>query len=506
MEINYFDLSGGINQSLTKTELGLDTKNLYWADSKNVEIFENKGIRKQKGNTLLFELPESDGITSMREMECDDIYKLVVTTLSGKIYIYQENSSNLILLEKTLSGKNVKMVPFLRGMLVSTESDPLFYIKNNEYYEVENCNLIDSHGQNIIPQCIETYRGRVWCSCGSTVYYSALGTYNDFIQESDAGYINDFYTDTADITALASYKDYLAIYKKERVYLLSGSSPEDFAIIPFADKGAYADSAVVNVDNKQYFLSSGIYALEQVGELNQIRLGSEISKNISSEFSKINQNRISSAIALHYQNNHQMWFLFPYNNDNYFHTIWINDYVNHSWYKRVLPQNITYAAIFHNNVISADSEGHVYKEYTGSTFNGAIIDFMWKSPFLSFNHPHHRKMIDEFYFVLDDNYDNRFLFSVYKDFDENYCEDKERIYARRLNQLTWADDSMTDNPDCFWPTDDSNIPVWAIGADNIEKAEICGSSYSVQLCVEGHNIDDNCSIIGLQFREIYNDD
>ena len=53
MEINYFDLSGGINQASTKTELGLDTKNIFWTDSKNVEILQNRGIIKQKGNECL---------------------------------------------------------------------------------------------------------------------------------------------------------------------------------------------------------------------------------------------------------------------------------------------------------------------------------------------------------------------------------------------------------------------------------------------------------------------
>ena len=41
METFYYNLSGGINQSTTKTELGLNTKNIYWADSQNVEIFQN---------------------------------------------------------------------------------------------------------------------------------------------------------------------------------------------------------------------------------------------------------------------------------------------------------------------------------------------------------------------------------------------------------------------------------------------------------------------------------
>ena len=36
MEVAYYNLSGGINQSLTKTELGLDTKKIYWSDAENV--------------------------------------------------------------------------------------------------------------------------------------------------------------------------------------------------------------------------------------------------------------------------------------------------------------------------------------------------------------------------------------------------------------------------------------------------------------------------------------
>ena len=57
MEIAYYDLSGGINQALTKTELGLDTKKIYWADAENIEILQNRGIIKQNGNTEFLKLP-----------------------------------------------------------------------------------------------------------------------------------------------------------------------------------------------------------------------------------------------------------------------------------------------------------------------------------------------------------------------------------------------------------------------------------------------------------------
>lgn len=506
MDVNYFDLSGGINLASTKTELGLNPKVIYWSDSKNIEIYNNKGIIKQKGNTLIAELPESEEITGLCEMESDSLFKLVITTVSGKIYIYSDAGNRFTLLDKTLTGQNVIFAKFLRGVVVATESDEMFYIKDNDDFDTVDCNLKDKAGNVLYPACITVYKGRVWCTKDSTIYYSALGTYNDFETEDDAGYISDFHTDTADITAMSTYKDYLAVYKREKVYLLSGSNPSDFAIALFADKGSVAKSSIINVDNKQFFLSNGIYALEQVGELNQIRLGSEISLNIKDEFNNFDESRLKNTIVLHYQNKNQMWFFFPYLNDSYYHTIWINDYVNHAWYKRILPQNITTACMFKSFVVTADNLGRIYREDYGTTFNGECIDFMWKSPFLSLGNVMHRKLIDEFYFILDDLQDNKFNFSLFKDYDSEYSDDSELIYSKHYSHFIWGGDNTPDDIQYFWSNDDSDIPVWSITTNVMEKAEICGSSYAVQLCVEGSELTDNCAIIGLQFREIYNDD
>ncbi|MCM1339100.1 MAG: hypothetical protein NC191_05470 [Muribaculaceae bacterium] len=510
MEVNYFDLSGGINQASTKTELGLSPKTVYWSDSKNVEIYNSKGIIKQKGNTIMLELPEKEEVTGMKEMEADGVYKLVIATISGKIYVYSAYDDSLTLVNKTLTGKRVLLTAFLRGMLVSTESDAMFYIKNNGNYDVVECNVNDRGGKTLYPECITVYKGRICCAKESTIYYSALGSYNDFTTENDAGYINDFHTDTADITAMSTYKDYLAVYKRERVYLLTGSNPSDFAITLFADKGTMAKGSVINVDNKQYFLSNGIFALEQVGELNQIRLGSEISINIREEFDKFDRSRMKDSFVVHYQEQNKLLFFFPYMDDPYYKTIWINDYVNRAWYKRVVPQKVVTACIFNSYVLTADDKGNIYREFFGNTFNEEPIEFMWKSPFLSLGNVLHRKIIDEFYFVLDDAYDNKFHFSLYKDYDNEYCDDKELIYERHYTHFLWAPDDEdaedNDNPQYCWGTDDSEVPVWPIASSAMEKAEICGSNYSVQICVDGSDISDNCAIIGLQFREIYNDD
>lgn len=502
MEVSYYNLAGGINQALTKTELGLNTKKIYWADATNIEILQNRGIVKQKGNSLFLDIGEE--ITGITEMLSYDIPKLVITTVSGKIFIYDELHSKTNLINKTLTGRKPKFLNFLNGILIMTESDGLFYIKNNSTYDVVECGLKDLNGDILTGGIISAYKGRVWVAKNATIYYSALGSYNDFTTSDDAGYINEFYTDTGSITALHQYKDYLAIYKRNSVYLLSGTNPSDFAITLFADKGAINSSSILNVSNKQYFLSNGIFALEQVGELNQIQLGNEISLNIKDEFSSFEN--LSNTIALHYEKKNQIWYFFPYASDKYFHTIWINDYVNKAWYKRKVPQDIVTACVHNEQIYIADKNGKIYKDDYGTTFNGIPIDFMWKSPFLAITNPHHRKMIDEFYFLLDTEYDNNFKFSVFKDYDSELSDDEEHIYSVYKDHLIWADNNMPDHQPCHWGDEESSIPVWAVNKDTLEKAEISEANYSVQLCVEGNDITNSCAIIGLQFREVYIDD
>lgn len=504
MEIAYYNLAGGINQASTKTELGLDTKKVYWTDSFNVEILQSKGICKQQGNTLFLELPEKEPIVCLHELFCDDVYRLIIVTLSGKLYVYDDSTKELNSVSKVLLGKKIKCTNFLRGVVISSEKDAPFYL--NLDLSIESCNLSDNQENPIFVTSSATFRGRIWFASASTIYYSALGTYNDFQSENDAGYISDFHTDTSDIIAVKPYKDYLAIYKKDNVYLLQGTSPEDFVIIPFASKGCIAPNSIVNVENKQYFLSNGIFALEQVGELNQIQLGTEISKKIKPEIEKFNPSQLAQSFCIHYENKSQIWYFLPYPSEEFYHTVWINDYLNKAWYKRKIPQSVTTAGIFKYQVLTADNTGKIYKEDYGTTFDGQPIDFMWKSPFFAIGSPHHRKVIDEFYFILDEAYDNNFDFVVYKDYDSQSPDDIEKIYSVHLEHMIWADENTHDNLPCHWTLDEENIPVWTVSRNSLEKAEISESNYAIQLCVQGNTIQQSCAIIGLQFREIYNDD
>lgn len=512
MQTYFYKLSGGINQAASKTALGLESKTLYWSDSKNIEILQGNGIIKQRGNTLLLALEEESEIIGIHQLKENNTYNLLLTTSSGKLFVYLTNSRTFTQLNKTISGgARPNFIDFLDGVVVGSKQDELFYINKDDGFAVESCNLKDPNNNPIKSDAICVYGGRLWVADGANLHYSALGTYNNFTTSNDAGYINNFHTDTNDITALKSYKDYLAIYKRNSVYLLSGKSNEDFAIVPFADKGTASCNSVITVNNKQYFVNQGIFSLEQAGLLSQIQLGDEISLNIKPEFEKFDKSRFDEIIVLNYGIKNQIWFFIPYKNDDYFHNIWIYDYIEKAWFKRVLPQNIKSACIFNENILAADSIGNVYVEDLGSTFNGSAIEFMWKSPFLATGNSNVRKTIEEFYFILDESYDNNFNFSVCKDYDNVSKSDEDSIYSSNSQNLIWDDENSTEIPNSTWSKDseigsESVYSQWAISSNSVFKAEISEANYSVQLCVEGNKLAQGMAIIGLEFKEIYVDE
>lgn len=508
MKTYFYNLAGGINQAASKTELGLDTKKLYWSDSKNVEILQNSGIIRQKGNTLLLQLEEEEKIIALHQLKKDKTFNLLIATSSGNLYVYGVKNQSLTLINKTIDGSaRICFTDFLDGVLVLSKKDPLFYINNDDGYQTENCNLLDHNNNPVKSDVICFYKGRVWVGYGATLYYSALGKYNDFTTPADAGYINNFHTDTNNITALKIYKDYLAIYKENSVYLLSGSSEDDFKIVPFADKGTTSFSGVVNINNKQYFINQGVFSMEQAGLLSQIQLGEEITLQIKSEFENFDKSRFDEIIILHYESKNEAWYFIPYKGSEYFHTVWIYNYVNQAWFKRVIPQNITTACVLDGDILTGDSSGKIYKESFGNTFDGEAISFMWKSPFLAAGDSNVRKTIEEFYFTLDESYDNNFNFSVYKNYDSEYKDDKDLIYSTNAINLNWDGDGVNESLNCIWNDDTEDISaIWANSTDSIYKAEISESNYSVQLCIEGDSAQHNAAIIGLEFKEIYLED
>ena len=150
MEKTYYNLSGGINQASTKTELGLDTKKIYWADAENIEILQNKGICRQKGNSLFLELPAAEAVTGLHEMFAGDAYRLLITTVSGKIYVYNESPQGLQLVDKTLSGQSPFFTNFLNGTIIASEADSPFYLSCKFFRGIQRPCLVFFRFNNLL--------------------------------------------------------------------------------------------------------------------------------------------------------------------------------------------------------------------------------------------------------------------------------------------------------------------------------------------------------------------
>lgn len=642
----FYNLAGGVNCATTKTELGLDTNRMFWSDSVNVEILQNKGIVRQQGNVLMCSLEDADYTAVLDEVEIksypelvsgdvnlfvgkkilekliiewfqelsDDakalelcLYgtdtglsieqfvkrlalkevtgifeyslredkRIVFNTAGGAFFEYNPKSDVLRCLKIGLDGKaNPNYIKFLNGVIVSNGVDePFFYCPEHEkalygkaldkakqdenvkgdFEIVRSCNALSAGGQTIRGNAMAVFRSRVWIASKGNLHFSALGRFDDWSSPEDAGYINNFHADAEDITALKAYKGYLAIYKANATYLLEGNNPEDFIVTPFADKGSISPKSVVNAINKQYIYSNGVFMLEQTGDLGQIQMSSEISAVIKPAQNDFDKTRMQEAISVHYERKNQVWYYIPHKNNPYFNTIWINDYYNKAWFKRCVPQSVTTAALFDGQVVCGTADGKILLEDMSNAFEDVPVNFMWKSPFIALGNASARKEIDEFVFLLDDEVENRFKFSLYKNYDAITKDDVELVFSGDIYNMIWdgdkqgwapngvsssdtvpaegqstdgaldSDATPTENGLTDRDSDDNEKPTgpietppeqnpaikyginWAKSTETRCKAQICESNYSVQLCVEGDQFQHNCAIIGFEFNDIYFD-
>lgn len=510
MEKYFYDLSGGINKADTKTTVGLSPKKLYWADSLNVEIYQNSGVARQKGNVLKAQLPTGSENNSEVAPQINSIFEYPKTSLGvillgtndGKLYTYDTKTGSLSLKKGDLSAQTtLSFTKYNRGVFCTNGTDDPFYIQLDKSPQITPCEAVDALENEIRGTVAASFASRVWLASGSKLYYSALGNCFDWASPEDAGYIADFHTDTDEIIALKPYKEYLAIYKKDKTYLLSGSTPETFTIQGFADKGAMSQLGVTTVDNKQYFYSDGLFCLSQVGELAQIVMSSDKALLIKPELETVDIKRLSEIIVLPYEIKNQIWFFLPFADNAYLRTIWIYDYINSAWFKRHVPQAITSAGLCFGRIYTGTADGRLFLEDESNLFDTQPIPFNWKTPFFAFGRPEVPKTIEEFYFLLDENFENKFTMKIYTDFNEGEISESEVVLTYDVWTMLWDDDN------CNWADGSTTAEVlgtkWLKTLETKYKTEINEGNYSVQIEISGDTTSESAGIIGLAFKDIY---
>ncbi len=499
----FYDFSGGINTSSTKVILGYGAKKLFWDDSYNVELYKNQGVQRQNGNQSFYQ--DNEPIVAIYNYPVSTKH-FVYLTQSGKVKFFDSDANiSRVVYDYQKDINKADFALFLDGIAIAANDSLAIYLNINSSNEVSEINLTTPDGRVIHPDAMCSYASRLWLASGSTVYFSALGRFDDFESENDAGYIANFHSSTTKISAMSLYCSNLAFFKEDGVYLLSGTSPNNFAISKFADKGVLGSKTICTCNNKQYFLNSdGLFALSQVGELSQIMMSGNIASDIQEEFSLIDKTRMQHAFCVPYEKKNQIWFYVPNNEGPYYNIIFIYDFLNDCWMKRVQKnQKISCATNVFSNLYSATYDGKILMENIGNTFDGEIIDFKFSTPFLHLGKPSERKIIEDFALLLDETGQTSFYFSTTKDYIDEIRSDMDYIKSGDLNSLVWAKENEQENEyNCF---EASNDAIWAMSFENIIPLQIFDSNICVALHIEGKEKNDNFKLIGIEFKEMIND-
>ncbi len=496
----FYNLNGGINTAKTKVGKAESAKKLSWDDSKNVEILKNQGICRCRGNVLILDKGADFEVVGISEYG-KGTNDFVFAGANGEIYYYERaNDVQTLVHTFTEPISTVLFTKFLDGLIILTDSNPPVYFKRGA--DVEPLNLEDADGTAIIPTSCAVYANRVWLSHKSTLYFSALGTYCDWTTPDDAGYISKFHSSTSKITAMMPYCGSLAVYNADEVYLLTGSTPDDFSIARFADTGTKSARGVVCADNKQFFVNNhGVFYLAQAGILSQIALYDNLAENVFSFFHQINYSQMPKSLALVYENKNQLWFFLPFS--NYLNTVLIYDFSSSCWLKRVIPYQISTGATVCGKILTGTDDGKIFEEDCGNSFSGLPIEFEFSSPFFHLGAPTTRKIIEDFNFIFDEEHENRFKFSVSKDYISQERTDVDTINTTQPQSLVWVDNSTLDDFNSVWDENENDYEFfWALPLEEAYRTEIFDANTSVQLHITGDSIGDDFAIVGIEFKEI----
>lgn len=300
--------------------------------------------------------------------------------------------------------------------------DSLFYLG-----EISLCHatLTNSEDPNINAPirglAMNSYQGRIFVGAtDGTLYYSAVGLYNNWDIASDAGGIATFYNDNSDFTALAIWDKYLVLCKRERSYLLDGtnSDTQQWVIQPYSIYTCDSQQSWIDCNGGLYVYSrvgGGIYPMLQRTIYSPNYQGNELSTKIKDSFKYINTALYDYIFPVYHPKKMYLMFYTPMLTGIGSNTVYVYDLLTKSWLLRKVPQNVTIAFRFEEEIYIGTSDGYIYKEFSGLTFNGKPIEFWWKSPWFSFGRGTDYLSTREFRIKISEEQANKFQLRNYRD-------------------------------------------------------------------------------------------
>lgn len=352
---------------------------------------------------------------------------------------------------------------------------------------------------------LQSYQGRIFVGGNDGIlYYSEVGLIHGWDLKYGAGAIPSFYDDNSDFTAFGLWDKYLIICKRERSYILDGTDADttNWAVSPYSDFTCDSQQSWLVANNSFLVYTrtgGGIYPLLQRTIYNANYQGNDLSVKIRDSFEYVNTAKFDYIFPVYAPKKKYIMFYIPMLMGVGSNYCFIFDIQSKTWLLRVVPQDVTVAFRYNNEIYIGTSDGKVLKEFSSLTFDGQPIEWYWKSPWFSYGEGSNHLSTREFRINIAEESTNRFHIRNRRDGKDAY---NTRAVSNNLDSfigLVWdVDNEENSLTDTTWDNDS-----WVTTSHIVKRFPLPKQYFqTTQIEFYGNAVDEGMSIYGFEIDGI----
>lgn len=352
---------------------------------------------------------------------------------------------------------------------------------------------------------LQSYQGRIFVGGNDGIlYYSEVGLIHGWDLKYGAGAIPSFYDDNSDFTAFGIWDKYLIICKRERSYILDGTNADttNWTASPYSDFTCDSQQSWLVANNSFLVYTrtgGGIYPLLQRTIYNANYQGNDLSVKIRDSFEYVNTAKFDYIFPVYAPKKKYIMFYIPMLMGVGSNYCFIFDIQSKTWLLRVVPQDVTVAFRFNNEIYIGTSDGKVLKEFSSLTFDGQPIEWYWKSPWFSYGEGSNYLSTREFRINIAEENTNRFHIRNRRDGKDAF---NTRAVSNNLDSfigLVWdVDNEENSLTDTTWDNDS-----WVTTSHIVKRFPLPKQYFqTTQIEFYGNAVDEGMSIYGFEIDGI----
>lgn len=352
---------------------------------------------------------------------------------------------------------------------------------------------------------LQSYQGRIFVGGNDGIlYYSEVGLIHGWDLKYGAGAIPSFYDDNSDFTAFGLWDKYLIICKRERSYILDGTNADttNWTVSPYSDFTCDSQQSWLVANNSFLVYTrtgGGIYPLLQRTIYNANYQGNDLSVKIRDSFEYVNTAKFDYIFPVYAPKKKYIMFYIPMLMGVGSNYCFIFDIQSKTWLLRVVPQDVTIAFRYNNEIYIGTSDGKILKEFSSPTFDGQPIEWYWKSPWFSYGEGSNHLSTREFRINIAEESTNRFHIRNRRDGKDTY---NTRAVSNNLDSfigLVWdVDNEENSLTDTTWDNDS-----WVTTSHIVKRFPLPKQYFqTTQIEFYGNAVDEGMSIYGFEIDGI----